>query len=188
MTNQPGDVTALLDEWVGGAPEALSKLFPLVLADLRKIAQALLARENKSATFQTTDLVNEVYLHLAKKRTVQWKNSRQFFCEMVNVIRRLLVDRARARQRQKRGSGKRPLALEEAWELAEVQPREILALETALNDLERKDSRQALIVQLRYYVGLTYEETGAVLGLSGRTVKREWQKAKLWLFDEIAQT
>jgi RNA polymerase sigma factor (TIGR02999 family) len=183
---EKGAVTRLLDAWSSGDPEALPRLMPLVMQDLKRIARRLLRQEPDNRTLDPTDLVSELYLRLVGKRSVQWKNSRQFFGEMARMIRHILIDHARSRHRQKRGQGGRPTQLDEVFSLAEATPPQIEALNAALAKLGESNERQSLVVHLRYFVGLSEEEIAGVLGVSPRTVKRDWSTAKLWLYDQLS--
>lgn len=158
---------------------------PLIVRDLRRIAQRQLRQEPGIQVFDPTDLVNELYLRLTKRRSVQWENSRQFFGEMSKMIRRILVDEARRRRRQKRGGAVLPVQLDEAFGLSEISTPQLELLSLALDQLTSRSERQGDVVNLRYFVGLTEEETAAALGVSIRTVRRDWSAAKLWLFGQL---
>lgn len=179
-------VTHLLLRWSDGDKEALRQLMPLVCRELRHQAKNYLTKENPAHTLQPTALVNEVYLRLHDCRTVEWKNSAHFFGFAATTMRRILVDHARSHQRAKRGDGVRPLPLDESLDLPEEQDLDLVALDDALNQLAELDPRQARIVDQRFFVGLTVDETAAVLGVSAPTVKREWRLARLWLFRELS--
>ena len=178
-----GQVTSLLRDWQSGDREALDRLIPFVYDELRLIASRHLAHEH-SATIQTTALVNEAYMKLVHQRRVDWQSRAHFFAIAARVVRRILIDEARRRLRQKRGSGAVVIALENAWSVAKNEPvdaLDVIAVDRALRGLERLDPDQARIVELRFFGGLTAEETGAVLGISRATVEREWAVAKGWL-------
>lgn len=186
-TTDPGHkVTKLLMRWSEGDKEALSQLMPLVCRELRSQAKSYLDKESPAHTLQPTALVNEVYLRLYDCRTVNWKNSAHFFGFAATTMRRILVDHARSHRRAKRGEGVRPLPLDESLDLLEEQDMDLVALDDALTQLAEMDPRQAQIVELRFFVGLTVEETAAVLEISPPTVKREWRLARLWLFRELS--
>ena len=162
---------------------------PLILEDLRHIANKYLAQESEGHTLQPTALVNEVYLRLVGRRSVNWKNRAQFFAFVAGMMRRILVDHARNRQTAKRGSGAIRLSLDETIRLPtrEKDP-DLLALDDALKSLAEVDPRQSRIVEMRYFTGLSVEEVAEVEDISPTTVKREWRTAKLWLFRELSQS
>ena len=180
--NEP-DLTALLNEWSEGDRNALDQLMPLVYGELRKLAGSYLREERKDHTLQPTALVNEAYLRLTNQRNVTWQNRAHFFGIAAQMMRRILVDHARKRQAAKRDAS--------AWKVATADlgdadhAPELLALDRALEELEQLDPQQAKVVELRFFAGLTVEETAEVTGISARTVKREWQTAKAWLRREI---
>lgn len=178
-------VTRLLEAWSLGDPEALVRLIPHVLDELRTIAASLLAREPVGITLQPTALVNELYLRLVKRRSVRWKNSEQFFGEMATMIRRVLVDHARERRAVKRGGGLPNVPLGEDHDPIAGKEEELLALDDALSSLAQFDPRLSQVVHLRYFVGLAAEEIAAILGVSTKTVNRDWQKAKIWLYQQM---
>ncbi len=185
----PEELTALLLAWSDGDPEALQELMPLVSNDLRVMARRYLAREGDRHILQPTALVNEFFLKVNDRRSVQWENRAHFFGFAAQTMRLILVDFARHQKRAKRGGGENPMMLgPELDDLAGAdQPSrvEILALHQALDRLEAQDPRMASVVKLRYFVGMTVQETAAALDLSPATVKREWQFARLWLFREL---
>lgn len=186
MTTPPQEVTKLLLDWSEGNPQALAKLMPLVCDELRTLARRYLNREVRGHTLQPTALVNEVYLRLHGRKRVHWKNRAHFFGFAAQTMRRILVDHARGQKTSKRGDGGHVLPLDEALDLAVQQHTDLVALDEALKVLAEMDPRQAQIVDLRFFVGLTVEECAAVLGIGTATVKREWQLARLWLFREIS--
>ncbi|NJL28768.1 MAG: sigma-70 family RNA polymerase sigma factor [Thermoanaerobaculia bacterium] len=186
MTTPPQEVTQLLLDWSEGDPKALAKLMPLVCDELRTLARRYLNREALGHTLQPTALVNEVYLRLHGRKRVQWKNRAHFFGFAAQTMRRILVDHARSQKTSKRGEGGHALPLDEAIDLAAHQQTDLVALDEALKILTEMDPRQAQIVDLRFFVGLTVEECAAVLGIGTATVKREWQLARLWLLREIS--
>jgi len=187
MSSPLQDVTQLLHDWRGGDNEALNKLMPLVYDELRRIAAAYLRREREGHTLQTAALVNEAYLRLVDQTHADWKNRAQFFGVAAQMMRRILVDHAREHQAAKRGSGETRLALDEAINVAGQQDVDVLALDEALQELARLDPRQSRIIELRYFVGLEIDETAEVLGISPATVKREWNSAKAWLFNQLSR-
>ena len=185
MTPDLDDVTSLLKEWGAGQDGALEKLVPLVYRELRSLAASQLQGERPAHTLQPTALVNEVFLRLLDGRKVAWQNRAHFFALAARMMRRILVDHARARLAEKRGGGAVPLLLEASFDPAPMSDRALLALDDALAALKRMDSRQCRIVELRYFAGLTLEETAKLLGVSLATVKREWAMARAWLRREV---
>jgi len=178
-------VTKLLKEWRDGSREALDHLIPLVYAELRAMAARYLSREPRDRALQTTALVHEAYVKLVDQRDVQWQNRAHFFGIAAQLMRRILVDDARRRMREKRGGGVVKVSLEDVpipAPAASVDAVDALALDAALTELERLDPDQARIVELRFFGGLTLEETATVLEVSPATVKREWAIAKGWLY------
>ena len=176
------EITGLLQQWRGGSRDAFDRLIPLVYDELKVIASRRLAREWRDEALQTTALVNEAYLRLIGQRSVDWQNRAHFFAIAAQLMRRIVVDDARRRLSQKRGSGSVPLALDNlAAPEASVDRVEVLALDGALRELERLDPDQGRLVELRFFGGLTVDEAAEVLGVSPATVKREWAVAKGWL-------
>ena len=186
MVRDTSDVSRLLLDWSDGDPEALERLLPLVMGELKRIARRYLDREGRQHTLQPTALVNELYLKLVDRRRVQWKNRAQFFNVAAEMMRKILVDYARARQASKRGKGVVSLSLDETRTVAEMQDEELVALDEALQRLAELDPRQAKIVELRFFIGLSYEEIAEILDVSRTTVKREWRTARLWLYRKIS--
>ena len=181
------DVTQLLVAWRGGNKEALNNLFPLVYDELRRLAKHYMSRERANHTLQTTALVNEAYLRLANQSDVEWQNRAHFFGIAAQVMRHLLVDHARAQQYAKRGGGAQRVTLDETAAINSEDQTTLLALDEALSRLGALDERKMRIVELRYFGGLSVEETAEVLGVSEITIKREWLKAKAWLYRELSQ-
>jgi RNA polymerase sigma factor (TIGR02999 family) len=178
----PGDVTSLLLDWNRGRAEALEELMPVVYEELRRLAKAHLGRERRDHTLQPTDLVHEAYLKLVDQRHVDWKNRAHFFAVAARLMRRVLVDHARARLAQKRGGGATRVAFDETISLGtDASDVMLLALDDALTELGTLDVRQARTVELRYFAGLTVDEAAEALGVSGMTVKRDWTVARAWL-------
>ncbi len=183
------EITRLLDAWSGGEAEALERLIPVVVGELRRMAGAFLARGAPGHTLQPTALVNEVYLRLAGRRSVRYEHRTHFFATMAKVMRRILVDHARRQQTLKRGGDVTVLSFAEQRDPpahpggggAAADEVDLLALDEALEGLAAIDPRQSRIVELRYFGGLTVEETAQTLAISPRTVKREWRTARLWL-------
>jgi RNA polymerase sigma factor (TIGR02999 family) len=177
------DITAILKDWSGGDRAALEKLMPVVYEELRRLAAAHLRSERSDHTLQPTALVHEAYLRLADQRSVEWANRAHFFSIAARIMRRILVDHARRKKALKREGAALRITLAEAS--AEDRGPELLALDTALTSLEALDPRQARIVELRFFGGLSVEETAEATGISTATVKREWRTARAWLRREI---
>ena len=186
MTVSPQEVTQLLAAWRGGDPQALDKLMPLVYDELRRIASRYMKREHPGHTLQTTALVNEAYLRMVGQQNVDWQNRAHFYAVAASVMRHLLVDHARANGRVRRGGNPQQVTLDEAAVVSEQKGEELLALDEALTKLNEIDERKVKIVELRYFSGLSAVETADVLGVSEITVKREWLKAKAWLYRELS--
>jgi RNA polymerase sigma-70 factor (ECF subfamily) len=178
-------VTQLLADWSQGSLEAREALMPLVYNELRQLAASYLRRERSDHTLQATALVHEAYLRLVEQDNVSWQNRHHFFGAAANLMRRILVDHARAHMAEKRGSGLLKVALTEAIAMSQEQPAELLALDESLTRLAAVDQQQGRIVELRVFAGLTVEETAEILGVSPATVKRDWAVAKAWLLREI---
>ena len=179
------DVTDLLIDWGKGDQEALNKLMPLVYDELHRLASRYLRHERAGHTLQTTALVHEAYLKLVDQRNANWQNRVQFFAAAAKVMRHVLVDYARSRRALKRGGDYCRLSLDEAAISSEEKDADLLSLNEALNTLAAIDAQQSRVVELRVFGGLTVEETAEALGISPRTVKREWSMAKAWLHRQI---
>jgi RNA polymerase sigma factor (TIGR02999 family) len=180
------EVTALLIRWSRGEADALDRLLPLVYGECRRIAARKLECERDGHTLDPTALVHEMYLRLVDQRGAKWQNRAQFFGIAARLMRRVLVDHARARHARKRGGSAVLVSLDAAAEApAESACADVLAIDEALGRLARLDPDQVRIVELRFFAGLTVEETAHVLGRSARTVKREWQLARAWLLREL---
>lgn len=179
------DVTRLLVSWSEGDKAALDQLAPLVYDELRQLADRHLRRERPGHTLQSTALVHEAYLRLIDQRNVHWQNRAHFFGVAAQMIRRILVDHARAHQAAKRGAGAAKLALDEALDAGRERDLDLVALDDALQDLSRLDPQQSRIIELRFFAGLSIEETAEVMEISPATVKREWSSARAWLFREL---
>jgi RNA polymerase sigma factor (TIGR02999 family) len=189
MSPATRDVTQLLQDWRGGSVSARDELLGLVYDELRKLASGYLRRERPDHTLQPTALVHEAYLQLIDQSRVSWESRAHFFGVAANLMRRILVDHARAHNAQKRGSGDQMLALDEALNTpAANKDLTLLALDDALNELARLDELQSRLVELRYFGGLTIEETAEALDISPATVKREWTMAKHWLQKQIEES
>jgi RNA polymerase sigma-70 factor (ECF subfamily) len=178
-------VTNLLVAWGKGDEAAFEQLVPVVHAELRRIARRHMGHERVSNTLQPTALVNEAYLRLIDIRQVQWQDRAHFFAMSSRVMRRVLVDAARARGYQKRGAGAHKVTLDEGRAGTTERPADVVALDDALNALAAVDERKSQVVEMRYFGGLSIEETAEALGISVRTVKRDWTMAKLWLLREL---
>src|SRR5215831_7085684 len=185
---EPTDVTALLGELTKGNPDAGPKLIPLVYGELRRLADSYMRRERTGHTLQTTALVHEAYLKLLGQRSVDWQNRAHFFGIAAQVMRRILIDHARGHVRDKRGGGREAVPLDEALVFSPERSADFLELDSALERLAELDPRQAKIVELRFFGGLTVEEAAEVLGISPKTVKRDWSVAKAWLHGELKAT
>ena len=179
------DVTRLLRAWSSGDSEALNALTPLVYEELHRRAHWHMRRENRGHTLQTTALVNETYLRLVDMRQVSWRDRAHFFALASRVIRHVLVDAARSRRSLKRGADASPGALDEDLLISENPVADIIALDDALRALSAIDERKNQVVELRFFGGLTVEETAEVLRVSAETVKRDWKLAKAWLRREL---
>jgi RNA polymerase sigma factor (TIGR02999 family) len=181
------DVTQLLADWAKGDKSALDKLLPLVHAELRRIARRQMSQERDGHTLQATALVNEAYLRFAGQQGYEWQNRAHFFAVCAQVMRHVLIDHARAHARDKRGGRAVHVSLDEAAAVAGQPAEHFLALDDALHFLESVDPQKGKIVELRYFGGLSVDETAEVLNISPRTVRREWQRSKAWLFRLITE-
>jgi len=185
----PAEITVLLRAWQDGDRRALDRLIALVYHELHVIASRYMAHEWRKGALETTDLVNEAYMKLVDQRDVDWQNRAQFFAVAAQVMRRILLDDARRRFRGKRGAGAAQVPVDAVVIAAPDagDAVDVLAIDRALQDLERFDPDQAKIVELRFFGGMTVEETSAVLGVSPATVKREWAVAKAWLYGNLTK-
>lgn len=186
MASSPDEISQLLAAWTNGDQAALDKLMPLVYDQLRRMAHHYMNRERQDHTLQTTALVNEAYLRLIDQRNAHWRNRAQFFGIAAQIMRRILVDHARSKARTKRGGGGREVSLDEAASLSPTRAGAIIALDEALKRLAQNDPRKCQIVELKYFGGLSVEETAELLKISPITVKRDWLVAKAWLHREIS--
>jgi RNA polymerase sigma factor (TIGR02999 family) len=184
MTTQH-EITRLLADWSNGDRQALEKLTPLVYDELRRLAGRYLRQERSGHTLQSTALVHEAYMKLVGQNNVRWQNRAHFFGIAAQMIRRILVDYARARKADKRGAGAERLSLDEAIALPGGQDLDLVALDDALEGLAKIDARQSRLVELRFFAGLTIEETAEVMQMSLATAKRDWVSAKAWLSREV---
>jgi RNA polymerase sigma-70 factor, ECF subfamily len=175
------NVSQLLDAWGAGDQAALEQLMPMVYDELRRIAHRHLGRERVGHTLQTSALVNEAYLKLVNEREMRWQNRAHFFAIAARLMRLILVDYARGRNRARRGGGAQRVSLDEALAVANEQAADVLALDEALNQLAAFDERKSRVVELRYFSGLSVEETAEVLQVAPVTVMRQWRLAKAWL-------
>ena len=182
------DITGLLLAWGSGDREALDKLMPVVYQELRRLAHSQMRRERPGDTFQTTALVNEAYLRLVDYKRVEPRDRAHFLSIAAQAMRRILIERARSRRAEKRGSDRQRVSLEEAGDVADERATDLIALDDALAALTKIDERKARLVELRYFGGLTIEETADVLGISTPTVERNWRTARIWLHREISKT
>lgn len=178
-------ITELLDAWSSGDKSALEKLVPLIVPDLRHIAKRHLDRERRGHSLQTTALVNEIYLRLVGMKKVNWKDRTHFFAATSNLVRRILVDAARARQSYKRGGHAVKVTFDEGLAVSEQRSMDLAALDDALNTLSAVDPRKAKMVELRFFGGLSVKETAEVLNVAPNTVLRDWKLAKAWLWHEM---
>lgn len=183
---EPQEVTQLLLAWSEGDEGALQQLIPLIYEELRRLAKRYMRRERTGHSLQTTALVNEAYLRLVDLKNVRWHNRAHFFAISARVMRRILVDFARSRRYAKRGKGLEPVALEEALVVSSQPSTDLVALDDALKSLARLDDRKSQVVEMRFFGGLTVEETAEVMKVSEKTVRRDWKLAKVWLVRELS--
>ena len=182
------NVTQLLRAWSQGDEGALNQLYDLVFDELHRLAHLYMSRENPGNVMQTTALVNEAYLRLANARDLDWKDRAHFFAVSANVMRRILIDGARARRADRRGGKDIQVALDDAPEVSTQNDPDLIALDDALKELAKVNERQSRVVELRYFGGLSVEEAAEVLGVSADTVMRDWRFAKAWLKREMVRT
>ena len=178
------DATQLLRAWREGDRSALDRLTPIVYQDLRRVARRHLLAERVGHTLQPTALVNETYMRLVDYRRMQWQDRAHFLAVSSQLMRRILVEHAR-RRNLKRGAGMRRISWEQAPNVVSSRPKDVIALDEALNELARMDPRKARVVELRYFGGLSVEETAEALSISAVTVMRDWASAKAWLYREM---
>jgi RNA polymerase sigma-70 factor, ECF subfamily len=181
----PQEITQLLQAWSEGQPDALEKVMPVVYGELHRLAQGCMARERANHTLQASALVNEAYLRLADVKRMSWQNRAQFFAVSAQLMRCILVDFARRHRSSKRGGEAEPLSLEEALVVSKERGADLVALDEALNALAAIDPRRSRVVELRFFGGLTVEETAEVLKVSPETVMHDWKLAKAWLMREL---
>jgi RNA polymerase sigma factor (TIGR02999 family) len=183
----PEEVTQMLLDWSNGDKEALDKLVPLVYDELRRLAHRFMSREREGHTLQTTALVNEAYLKLIDQRNVSWQNRAHFFAVSAKLMRRILVDYARSRRYAKREGETRKVTLEEAAIVSKERGADLIAVDDALISLEAVDLRKCQVVELRFFGGLTIDETAEVMQTSHATIERDWTTARAWLYREISR-
>jgi len=187
MASTRQDPTALLLAWGEGNQAALAALLPLVHDELRQIARRHMGKERQGHTLQPTALVNEAYLRLIEVKRMQWQNRAHFFAMAARVMRRILVNAALSRGYQKRGGGAQRVTLDEGLAISGEMPPDLVALDEALTALAATEPRKAQVVELRFFGGLSVEETATVMTISAATVKREWSMAKAWLYTQLSQ-
>lgn len=186
MPTEPrGEVTELLRAWADGEDDAFDRLTPLVEAELRRLARGYMGRERRGHTLQPTALVNEAFLRLTDARRIRWQDRAHFFGISARLMRRVLVDHARSRGFKKRGGGVHHLTVQEGLLPSPALSLDVMALDRALEALAAVDARKSRMIELRFFAGLTVEETAEVLHVSSDTVKRDWRLAKLWLVREL---
>jgi len=185
--SEPQDFTRLLLAWNGGDESALQKLVPQVYQELRRLAKRQMRGEHPDHTLQTTALINEAYLRLVDLRNVQWQNRAHFFALCARLMRNILVDFARSRHYAKRGGGAQAVSLEESLVVSPSHSTDLVAVDDALKGLAKVDDRKAQVVELRFFGGLTAEESAEVLKVSAETVRRDWRLAKVWLLRELSR-
>jgi RNA polymerase sigma-70 factor (ECF subfamily) len=185
IPGQPQTPTELLLAWQEGQESAFAKLVPLVQQELQRIARRHMKREQPGQTLQATALVNEAYMRLMDLKRMRWEHRAHFFAMSARIMRRVLVDRARARKNQKRGGAFQKVTLGAAIEVSNEPGRDLVALDDALQALAQIDPRKAQVIELRFFGGLSVEETAEALEVSPDTVMRDWRIAKLWLFREL---
>lgn len=183
----PANLTTLLVSWRNGDRDALEALAPLVVQELRRVAARCMAAERPGHILQPTALVNEAFLRLIDWKDVQWQNRAHFFGVAAQMMRRVLVDLARTRDREKRGGGQLRVSLSEAADVAGGPDMDLVALDDALRTLEELNARQCRVVELRFFGGLSLEEAAHVLDVSVATVRRDWSLAQAWLYRELAR-
>ncbi|MCG3163292.1 MAG: hypothetical protein JMDDDDMK_04681 [Acidobacteria bacterium] len=181
----PNEITRQLIAWSHGDAEALEQLIPTVYQELRRMAGRYLRQENPGHTLQPTALVHEAWLRLIDQTRVNWQNRAQFFGVAAQMMRRILVDHAKTKHREKRGGGASKLSLDDVINLSQERAADLIALDDALDALARIDERKSRVVELRYFGGFSVEETAQILEVSPDTVMRDWKMAKAWLYQEL---
>lgn len=185
MTSNEQDVTQMLRAMSEGEASAPERLLPIVYDELRRLAHGYMKNERSDHTLQATALVHEAYIQLVDWKNVSWQNRAHFFAAAAQMMRKILVDHARERNALKRGGGARTIALDDAVSFPDQSNVDLMSLDAALSELESFDPQQAKIVEMRFFGGLTIEETAHAIGVSDSTVKREWQIAKAWLYNRM---
>jgi RNA polymerase sigma factor (TIGR02999 family) len=185
QASRGGEITRLLCAFRNGEREAESRLMELTYRELKKIASAYLRREHSARSLQTTDLVHEAYLKLVGQAAIPWRDRAHFFQVAAHVMRQFLVDRARKRHAGKRGGGAPEISLDRALDVAEAHSADLLVLEDALTRLQALDCRQCQVVEMRFFAGMSEDEIAEALGVSARTINREWRMARAWLYQEV---
>jgi RNA polymerase sigma-70 factor, ECF subfamily len=180
------EITRLLQAWRRGDEGALDKLTPQVYRELHRAARHCMSQERDGHTLQTTALINELYLRLSDLKLIDWQNRAHFFALCARQMRRILTDQARARQSQKRGEGAKAVSLDDALVISPEPPADLVAVDDALNQLAKFDDRKSQVVTMRFFGGLSVEETAEVLKVSPETVARDWRLAKAWLMRELS--
>ena len=180
-------VTQILVDWSGGDREAAERLMPLVYDEMRRIARSFISRERQGHTLQPTALVNEAYLRLVDQNSVTWQSRAHFYSVAASMMRRVLIDHARTRATEKRGGGAVRLSLEDVQVPVEERAANFVAMDEALERLSQFNERGRRIVEMRFYAGMSEEEIAEVLGVSTRTVLRDWKAARVWLFRELSE-
>jgi len=183
----PQEVTQLLQAWSQGEESALQRLIPLVHEELHRLAHHYMGREHPGHVLQTTALVNEAYLRLTGSKPQAWQNRAHFFAISAKLMRQILVDFARSQRRQKRGGGVEPVSLDEALTISDERGPDLVALDEALNALATVDKQKSQLVELRFFGGLSVEETAKGLKISADKVMRDWSLSKSWLYNEMSQ-
>ncbi len=185
MRSSAKEISALLHAWHGGDQTALDKLMPLVYDELRRLAHRYMRRERADHILQTTDLVSEAYLRLIDAQEIEWKDRMHFFAISAGLMRRILVDFARSRGYKKRGGNRQKLSLDGTLSIPHTPDPDLVKLDDALTALSALDPRKARVVELRFFGGLSVDETAEVLEISSETVKRDWRMARTWLLCEL---
>lgn len=188
MESSSRQVTRLLQQWSSGRSDARDELFPVIYAELRRLAAGYMRHERASHTLQPTALVHEAFLKLIDQRAVRWQSRAHFFGIAAQAMRRILVDHARAHAAEKRGAGESPVTLDEARLIGATPNVDLIALDEALTRLEALDPQQSRLVEARFFGGLTIDEAAELLQVSPATVGREWTVAKAWLYTQLAGT
>ncbi len=187
MVELPGhQITELLQAWRQGDEKALEKLTPQVYRELHRAAKGCMARERSGHTLQATALINELYLRLSDLKLIDWQNRAHFFALCARQMRRILTDQARAKQSHKRGGGAQPVSLDVAPVVAPETSADLVAVDDALNRLANEDERKSQVVEMRFFGGLSVDETAEVLNVSPETVMRDWKLAKAWLLRDLS--